>query len=571
MQVGSNSQHTQQNTTATFPNQHRLSQQPLSGEHLAKSMSVLSDKKESIDVNDNKIELSDMLGTIKAVVKKQKQDISSVTDDSSSRVGDFRFRVNHGTDESRPSELCTEGNWDDNGMIAESPNKYAKSDKGPIPAVIERTKWTTGAITKPKPESNDNEEDIEVEDDKSTSGNERKDSKQLPPCFRSPPPDARSRFSLFSQVQSPYRAGHVREQNYQPHSGFRSGPGFPYLPPSFGYDPRGRESRMMPPMFGLPGPYQPLSLMTNYPGQYTVPPPPNLRSPTWRQTATSQHSPTNYMPPPNLRRPTWRDFATLQQSPPNHLMPPDHVTPPNHATPPNHLMPPNHVAPPNHLMPPKHVTPPKHVMPPNYVIPPNDSEKENEKQIASNKTKRGMSDCVPEMPNSSVTDKGRMRLVSYDSSDETSNSDIKIQPFAIDSLEKTKHITTTGIDPFVDGVRAFQPNPFTSPAYVHQYSGRRHGRRSRFSNGNQDSDSDSPRVGKSRWKTEFREFHSYGVKYIDTHCHLDFIFNREGFKGNFEDYMEKHPETFPDEFEGCVAVFCNPASFKPTGTLFLII
>lgn len=93
------------------------------------------------------------------------------------------------------------------------------------------------------------------------------------------------------------------------------------------------------------------------------------------------------------------------------------------------------------------------------------------------------------------------------------------------------------------------------------------GRFSRYSSSPrlaQDSDSDS-QAERSKWQTNFKIFHSFGVKYIDTHCHLDFLFSREGFRGNLEKYREKHPETFPDEFEGCVAVFCNPASFKPSG------
>ncbi|XP_071083549.1 uncharacterized protein [Haliotis cracherodii] len=60
----------------------------------------------------------------------------------------------------------------------------------------------------------------------------------------------------------------------------------------------------------------------------------------------------------------------------------------------------------------------------------------------------------------------------------------------------------------------------------------------------------------------------YGVGFIDTHCHLDFLFNREGFKGTFAKYMLKHEETFPENFEGCVAVFCNPASFLPKSGLW---
>lgn len=86
-----------------------------------------------------------------------------------------------------------------------------------------------------------------------------------------------------------------------------------------------------------------------------------------------------------------------------------------------------------------------------------------------------------------------------------------------------------------------------------------------FSPSETDSETNSVR---NDWKTNFKLFHNFGVKYIDTHCHLDFLFSREGFRGSFRGYMDKHKETFPEQFEGCVAVFCNPASFTPHGGLW---
>ena len=51
------------------------------------------------------------------------------------------------------------------------------------------------------------------------------------------------------------------------------------------------------------------------------------------------------------------------------------------------------------------------------------------------------------------------------------------------------------------------------------------------------------------------------TNYIDTHCHLDFLFQRSGFTGSFQEYKAANPETFPDSFGGCIAIFCNPQSF----------
>ncbi|KAH9381653.1 hypothetical protein HPB48_017058 [Haemaphysalis longicornis] len=49
---------------------------------------------------------------------------------------------------------------------------------------------------------------------------------------------------------------------------------------------------------------------------------------------------------------------------------------------------------------------------------------------------------------------------------------------------------------------------------------------------------------------------------VDTHCHLDFIFDRVGHRGTYAQFRLKHRDTYPDCYEGCVANFCNPASFK---------
>jgi hypothetical protein len=72
----------------------------------------------------------------------------------------------------------------------------------------------------------------------------------------------------------------------------------------------------------------------------------------------------------------------------------------------------------------------------------------------------------------------------------------------------------------------------------------------------------------SDWKSAFLErCHSYGVEYLDSHCHIDFLFNRHDFKGRWSDFKRQYMETFPPSYLGCVAVFCNPNSFKQEGKL----
>ncbi|XP_037519476.2 putative deoxyribonuclease TATDN2 [Rhipicephalus sanguineus] len=52
------------------------------------------------------------------------------------------------------------------------------------------------------------------------------------------------------------------------------------------------------------------------------------------------------------------------------------------------------------------------------------------------------------------------------------------------------------------------------------------------------------------------------VGLVDSHCHLDFIFSRVGHTGTYAKFRLKHRDTFPDCYEGCVANFCNPQTFK---------
>ena len=85
-----------------------------------------------------------------------------------------------------------------------------------------------------------------------------------------------------------------------------------------------------------------------------------------------------------------------------------------------------------------------------------------------------------------------------------------------------------------------------------------------------DTDSDSMCSSHIDWKSHFREkCLGYGVNYIDSHCHIDLLFNRHGYKGTWEEYRQENSDTFPANYDGCVAVFCNPASFRSEGKCFV--
>ncbi|KAJ8370544.1 hypothetical protein SKAU_G00105720 [Synaphobranchus kaupii] len=46
--------------------------------------------------------------------------------------------------------------------------------------------------------------------------------------------------------------------------------------------------------------------------------------------------------------------------------------------------------------------------------------------------------------------------------------------------------------------------------------------------------------------------------FIDTHCHLDMLYGKLGFHGTFSRFRSLHENSFPPEFHGCIADFCNP-------------
>ncbi|XP_056886013.1 putative deoxyribonuclease TATDN2 isoform X2 [Takifugu flavidus] len=57
--------------------------------------------------------------------------------------------------------------------------------------------------------------------------------------------------------------------------------------------------------------------------------------------------------------------------------------------------------------------------------------------------------------------------------------------------------------------------------------------------------------------------HSYphvgtDVGFIDTHCHLDMLYRKLGFRGTFNNFRERYQSSFPPHFRGCITNFCNP-------------
>uniref|UniRef100_UPI0037E856E7 putative deoxyribonuclease TATDN2 n=1 Tax=Semicossyphus pulcher TaxID=241346 RepID=UPI0037E856E7 len=48
------------------------------------------------------------------------------------------------------------------------------------------------------------------------------------------------------------------------------------------------------------------------------------------------------------------------------------------------------------------------------------------------------------------------------------------------------------------------------------------------------------------------------VGFIDTHCHIDMLYGKLGFSGTFGSFRRNYHTSFPPEFRGCIADFCNP-------------
>lgn len=76
------------------------------------------------------------------------------------------------------------------------------------------------------------------------------------------------------------------------------------------------------------------------------------------------------------------------------------------------------------------------------------------------------------------------------------------------------------------------------------------------------SKSESSQTG-STSPTETTVYPPCSTKFIDTHCHLEYVFERMRFSGSFAEFQTKFH--FPENFEGCVTTFCDPAAFSSFG------
>lgn len=53
------------------------------------------------------------------------------------------------------------------------------------------------------------------------------------------------------------------------------------------------------------------------------------------------------------------------------------------------------------------------------------------------------------------------------------------------------------------------------------------------------------------------------VNFIDSHCHMDYVFERYRHRESFQKFRTANG--FPDTFAGCITTFCDPAAFSSLG------
>ncbi|XP_045101044.1 uncharacterized protein LOC123498029 isoform X2 [Portunus trituberculatus] len=55
---------------------------------------------------------------------------------------------------------------------------------------------------------------------------------------------------------------------------------------------------------------------------------------------------------------------------------------------------------------------------------------------------------------------------------------------------------------------------------------------------------------------------SFAPGFVDTHCHIDFLFERIRHSGSYSKFRNDTKDPFPLSYEGCVTIFCKPWTFS---------
>ncbi|GFO43196.1 3'-5' ssDNA/RNA exonuclease tatd [Plakobranchus ocellatus] len=74
----------------------------------------------------------------------------------------------------------------------------------------------------------------------------------------------------------------------------------------------------------------------------------------------------------------------------------------------------------------------------------------------------------------------------------------------------------------------------------------------------------STSVKEETWAQELlMRSQAYHHKFIDSHCHIDLIYDRLKLPSNtqYSEFIKAQAQSYPRNYEGCVAIFCNPQTF----------
>ncbi|XP_036593232.1 putative deoxyribonuclease TATDN2 [Trichosurus vulpecula] len=73
---------------------------------------------------------------------------------------------------------------------------------------------------------------------------------------------------------------------------------------------------------------------------------------------------------------------------------------------------------------------------------------------------------------------------------------------------------------------------------------------------------EAPRFSREHTSSSYRGSRgSQGsLGFIDTHCHLDMLYSKLSFQGTFSKFRKIYSSSFPKEFQGCIADFCDPST-----------
>lgn len=55
---------------------------------------------------------------------------------------------------------------------------------------------------------------------------------------------------------------------------------------------------------------------------------------------------------------------------------------------------------------------------------------------------------------------------------------------------------------------------------------------------------------------------SFSPGFIDTHCHLDFLYERIRHNKSYAWFQKTTKDPFPVSYEGCITIFCKPWTFE---------